>query len=131
MISKHVMGNSYSQSQIVSSVYGSPVNKGGSLEDAAYAMRVNTGFQTYLNYSPLSYSQAQGRINARRPFYMSLNWSNSNDWHAVVCDGYNNNYLHIVDPWYGCANIYVGYSECQSGTDFQSGHGRWVNGFYI
>ena len=68
MISKHVMGNSYSQSQIVSSVYGSPVNKGGNLEDAAYAMRVNTGFQTYLNYSPLSYSQAQGRINARCPF---------------------------------------------------------------
>lgn len=130
MISKHVMGSSYSQSQIVTSVHGSAVNWGASISEAAYAMRVNTGFQTHPYTSPISYSTVESRINTNRPIYLGLNWNNGGG-HAVFCDGYNNYNLRIVDPWNTCPASYVGYEESKRNAKFCSGDGRWVDGFYI
>lgn len=129
MVGGYEVNNYRTQSDIVEYIKGSSsIDEGGTNDEIRrsvdYASRNSK--VSYIQNSPFSYEKVIDKIDANKPFILTILWSSTNG-HAIVCSGYNLNArsLQCIDPIYPNENSYYSYSRLVNGMTISSGTGNY------
>ena len=117
------------QADICKYVFGNTNNQTATVYEAATAIQYTSGKTTTVKSSKLSTSQVTAEISAKRPFEIRVGWDGSwSNGHFVVCGGYTNGNLKILDPLLsnGSSADYA-YSDLVNGVDMSGGYGVWTH----
>lgn len=125
MVGAYGVTTSLGQADVVALIHGNTLpNLGGSVNNMV------SGVQYVSNYTKQAYSSgfvslasATAQINNSHPFIIRVAWDNGGG-HAVVCAGYSDASLYIVDPEQSNATRYYSYTTFANGgaIGHQTGH---------
>lgn len=114
-----------SQENIVKTIKGAVINKGGTDSDVASAIQYACDAKYSVKTKGVqTYSTVQSNIAGNKLIGVKMEW-NSGGVHAVVLTGYTTTGgVTLVDPAVNCGKANYSYNMLVSGTRIQSGTGK-------
>lgn len=115
---------------IKGSIFNRYPNVGGSDSNIVEAVEYASDDTVDYTYSSIiSLSSHETHIDNGDPIVMKIHWNGGGN-HAVVCSGYKNDYLYVVDPWENTTKAYYDYTDLKNGTTIQTGTGEYITSFH-
>lgn len=130
-IIQYCKGSSPTQSQIVTFVFGSPVDQGATTDQARSAL-THWNVVSSRWYDPLSYSAVQSQINNNHPIFATLQIGATTPYgHANVIRGYDTSYTAVlfIDPKDG--NYHAqNYYDYKNGYHWDGVCYNWIHSIF-
>lgn len=126
MIGKYRTNSTVTQTQTVTYVKGSPINKGGTDDEVIQAIHFSSnGTKNASAISPLAFERLIEKIDLDRPFGIHMTWK-SGGGHMTVGAGYDlhNKTVYTIDPWENTTNRYYNYANLINGMRTATGTGK-------
>lgn len=124
-------GNYKTQSAICTKIKGGVVGTSASLAEVNAAIKYTTG-KNVSTLGQIPMTDVVNKMDKNIPLGIRVQWSNSSGGgHALVLNGYNEGFVYLTDPWYGCGKTWVSYVNLCSGTTIESGTGYLAQTFYM
>ena len=133
MVARTISNSTHTQPQIVTRVFGSPVNKTGDGDDISKAINWAANTNTWA-WIPNSLSQTAliTELLSNGPVIASIRWTNGSGGHAIVVYGFqraSNGTVHFLvrdpGPTNQGASFSVTYNELVNWKPPGSGQGLW------